>query len=220
MTEELRYLEVFGVRRADDTLRIEVRMPFVLFAGQKNSVNSIVQHNTVRRDLPIKRLSNGQAVAVFDMLGDWELIEMVGTCLAQKMPQGVDVLLMPDGKAQALLHVLGRITELPTVVARKSIKSYMRTPILSVSVQSITTKEPQSLHLDYDARNKIKGRKVLIVDDVVSTGGTLDATKVLLQEAGATLAGVMAVFTEGARRDDVIALGHLPVFGGAIAPGS
>lgn len=119
---------------------------------------------------------------------------------------------MPDGKAQALLHVLGRETGLPTVVARKTVKAYMAEPILSVPVQSVTTAAPQFLYLDGPSQQDLRDSYVIIVDDVISTGGTLSAMKSLAVAAGAKVIGVMAVFTEGTARPDVISLGHLPLF--------
>lgn len=166
----------------------------------------------VTRLLPIREVAPGVRVALFNLLGDWELVEAVGRELVKRLPTDAAVLVMPDGKAQALLHVLGRLSGLPTVVARKERKPYMAEPVLSVTVQSITTRREQSLYLGADDVARIRGQKVVMVDDVVSTGGTLVAMRELLVSAQADLIGVMAAFTEGDRRPDVIALGHLSLF--------
>lgn len=167
---------------------------------------------SVTRALPIREVAPGVHVALFNPLGDWELNEALGTELAALIPEGTEVLLMPDGKAQALLHVLGRVSKLPTLVARKEHKPYMLAPVLKTSVKSITTNKEQALYLGADDVAFLKGKKVAIVDDVVSTGGTLIAMRKLLEEAGAELVTVLAAFTEGTPRMDVIALGHLPLF--------
>lgn len=167
---------------------------------------------SVTRTLPVREVAPGVRVALFNPLGDWELNEAIGAELAKRIPAEVEVLVMPDGKAQAILHTLGREAKLPTIVARKEHKPYMLAPVLKAAVKSITTQKEQALYLGADDAALLKGKKVAIVDDVVSTGGTLVAMKKLLEEAGAELVAVMAAFTEGTPRTDVIALGHLPLF--------
>ncbi len=171
-----------------------------------------IQFGLVVRELPIREVAPGIRVALFDMLGDWALIEAIGTELVKRIPSGIEVLVMPDGKAQALLHELGRRSGLPTIVARKKRKPYMAEPVVSVSVKSITTDQVQELFLGADEADFLKGKRVAVVDDVVSTGGTLKAMKALLERIGAHQDAVMAAFTEGELRTDVIALGHLPLF--------
>jgi adenine phosphoribosyltransferase len=166
----------------------------------------------VTRELPVREVAPGVRVALFSPLGDWELTEAAGIELAKRIPAGTEVLVMPDGKAQALLHVLGRVSHLPTIVARKEKKAYMAEPVLTVAVRSITTQREQRLYIGADDTARLTGMKVVMVDDVISTGGTLLAMCELLVEAGAELIGVMAVLTEGEPRSDVIALDHLPLF--------
>lgn len=166
----------------------------------------------VRRSLPVREVAPGIRVALFSLLGDWELTEAAGVELARRIPQGTEVLFMPDGKAQALLHVIGREARLPTVVARKERKPYQAEPVTEVTVKSITTSREQRLVLGADDVQKIAGRRVVMVDDVISTGGTLAAVSKLLEAAGAHLHGVMAVFSEGDRRSDAVVLDHLPLF--------
>lgn len=166
----------------------------------------------VERDLPIVEVKPGVRVAVFSPLGDWEVNEAAGKELARKLPTRIEALVMPDGKAQALLHVLGRETGLPTGVFRKELKPYM-TGAVSVEFTSITTGKPQTLYVSGTDVAKLVGKRVAVVDDVVSTGSTLDAMNTLLVQIGATPVATLAVFTEGPEiRKDVISLGHLPLF--------
>lgn len=165
----------------------------------------------VRRELPIVQVGPGVAVALLNLLGDTELTEAAAEALAEKLPSGVEVLVTPEVKAVPLAHALSRITGIPYVVARKTEKPYMINPI-SREVLSITTGKPQLLVLDGADVPLIKGRKVAIVDDVVSTGSTLKGLRELIEDVGGEVVAVLAVFTEGTPRQDVIALGHLPLF--------
>ncbi len=166
----------------------------------------------VVRELPVREVAPGVRVALFAILGDWELTEAAGKALAALVPGGADALVMPDGKATALLHVMGRESGKPTFVARKEKKPYMAEPVVKAAYRSITTAGAQALHLGADDATALAGKRVVIVDDVVSTGGTLAAMRDLMKAVGAEAIGVMAVFTEGGSRPDVIALGDLPLF--------
>lgn len=167
-------------------------------------------------NLPIREVAPGISIALFNPLGDWHVNEVAGAELAQLIYTtalcDAEVLLMADGKAQALLHVVGRVTRLPTVIARKEYKPYM-TGGLSVDLKTITTGNVQQLHLDGDAVIALRGHDVVIVDDVVSTGSTIKALRKLLDEVSATYLGTVAVFTEGpTQHSSVAALAHLPLF--------
>lgn len=166
------------------------------------------------RDLPVVEVVPGVRIAVLKLATDAELTEAVGVALARRVPPEVDVLVMPDGKAQSLLHVIQRVTGLPAVLARKERKSYMREPVLDTLAQSITTQKRHSFYLDADDVAAIAGRNAAIIDDVVSTGGTIKALAALVTLAGGTASAIVAVGTEGDRRDDVIALHHFPVYAG------
>jgi len=171
-----------------------------------------IEINGVVRELPIREVAPGVRVALFNILGDWELTEAAGKALAMRIPAGVEALVMPDGKAVALLHVMGRESGLPTFIARKEKKPYMAEPVSCIAYRSITTNREQSLFLSADDAIRLVGKKVLVVDDVVSTGGTLDAMRSLMTAVGADVAGVAAALTEGGSRPDVDALGDLPLF--------
>lgn len=167
------------------------------------------------RDLRVVEVVSGVSIAVLKLATDAQLTEAVGKELARRLPKGVQALVMPDGKAQSLLHVIQRETGLPAVLARKQRKSYMREPVLDTLATSITTQERHAFYLDADDAYFIKDAKVALIDDVVSSGGTFDAMKALLALAGASEIVEMAVGTEGVgdeKRPGVIALHHFPVY--------
>ncbi|WP_117237459.1 phosphoribosyltransferase family protein [Thermus sediminis] len=165
----------------------------------------------VKRELPIVQVGPDVAVALLNLLGDTELTEVAAEELAKRLPPEAETLVTPEVKAVPLAHALSRITGKPYVVARKTEKPYMINPI-SRQVLSITTGRPQLLVLDGADLPMVRGRKVAIVDDVVSTGSTLAGLRELLESVGGQVVAVLAVFTEGTPRQDVIALGHLPLF--------
>lgn len=166
---------------------------------------------TIQRELPIVEVAPGVHVALLNMLGDTALTEEAGRLLVKKLPSNIQVLVTPEVKAVPLAHVISRLTGLPYVVARKTNKPYMVKPIVR-EVVSITTGLPQLLVLDGNDIVKVRGREVAIIDDVVSTGGTIHSLTALIEEVGGRVAATMAVFTEGKDWPDVIALGHLPLF--------
>ncbi|WP_093004798.1 phosphoribosyltransferase family protein [Thermus arciformis] len=165
----------------------------------------------VKRELPIVQVGPDVAVALLNLLGDTELTEAAAEELAKRLPPEVDTLVTPEVKAVPLAHALSRITGKPYVVARKTEKPYMINPV-SRQVLSITTGKPQLLVLDGADVPLIRGKKVAIVDDVVSTGSTLAGLRELIESVGGEVVAVLAVFTEGTPRQDVVALGHLPLF--------
>ena len=165
----------------------------------------------VRRELPIVQVGPGVAVALLNLLGDTELTEAAAEALSKRLPPEVEVLVTPEVKAVPLAHALSRITGKPYVVARKTEKPYMINPV-SRQVLSITTGKPQLLVLDGADIPRVRGKKVAIVDDVVSTGSTLAGLRELIESVGGEVVAVLAVFTEGTPRQDVVALGHLPLF--------
>lgn len=165
----------------------------------------------VHRELPVVQVGPDVAVALFNMLGDTDVVEAAAAALAKLLPSDIDTLVTPEVKAVPLAHALSRVSGKPYVVARKTEKPYMLNPVTR-TVISITTGKPQLLVLDGSDIPLIKGKKVAIVDDVVSTGSTLKGLCELMEEVGGTVAAVLAVFTEGTTREDVIALGHLPLF--------
>jgi len=169
-----------------------------------------VQIGSERRELPIVNVGE-VSVALLNLLGDTKLTEAAADELARRLPEGVETLVTPEVKAVPLAHALSVRTGIPYVVARKTHKPYM-VDAVSKTALSITTGKPQDLFIDGADVPQIRGKRVAIVDDVVSTGGTLRALSELLTDIGGEVVATLAVFTEGDEREDVIALGHLPLF--------
>ena len=166
------------------------------------------------RELPIVNVGP-VSVALLNLLGDTGLTEAAAELLAGRVPAGVEVLVTPEVKAVPLAHAISVRTGLPYVVVRKTHKPYMVGPI-SHTVNSITTGKPQDLVIDGADVPRLRGKNVAVVDDVVSTGGTLTALTELLAVIDARVVATLVVFTEGDARDDVLALGHLPLFPAAV----
>jgi len=162
------------------------------------------------RDLPIVNVG-AVSVALLNLLGDTALTEAAADALAARLPDGIDVLVTPEVKALPLAHALSVRSGVPYVVVRKTEKPYM-VGARRHTVLSITTGTPQDLVIDGADMPRLRGRRVAIVDDVVSTGGTLSALTELLEDVGASVVATLVVFTEGDAREDVIALGHLPLY--------
>lgn len=165
------------------------------------------------RELPLFEVAPGVRIAIFNMLGDTEIVEASAKGLMKQMPAVADVLVVPEVKAIPLGHALSTRSSLPLVVVRKIQKPYM-VDCIETEVVSITTGAPQKLYVDGKDRGLMRGKNVVLVDDVVSTGSTLRGLRALMKKAEAQTVGEMAVFTEGDRDHwvDVIALGHLPLF--------
>ncbi|NLG08073.1 MAG: adenine phosphoribosyltransferase [Deinococcales bacterium] len=162
------------------------------------------------RELPVVNVGD-VSVALLNLLGDTALTEAAAEELVKRLPHGVQTLVTPEVKAVPLAHAMSVRSGLPYVVARKTEKPYMVGSVKK-TVVSITTGKPQELVIDGSDIEKLDGKRVAIVDDVVSTGGTLTGLVELLTEVGAEVVATLVVFTEGEARDDVIALGHLPLY--------
>lgn len=168
----------------------------------------------VKRDLRLFTVAPGVTIAILNILGDTELVQAASRELASKLASyDIDVLVTAEAKSIPLAHALSVEMNLPYVVLRKSLKPYMGNALQSETL-SITTGEPQTLYLDEKDSELIKGKRVALVDDVISTGSTLQGMRLIMDKAGAKVVVETAIFTEGdrAKWSDVIALGHLPVF--------
>ena len=164
------------------------------------------------RELEMFPVSDELDIAAFILFGDTEITIAAAAELLKKVPE-FDYILTPEAKSIPLAYEMSRQSGKPYVVARKGVKVYMGNP-LHVRVRSITTNKVQDLYLgDGDVAN-IKGKRVLIVDDVISTGESLVAVRKLVSDAGATEAAACAVLAEGdaQMRDDIIFLEPLPLF--------
>ena len=175
-----------------------------------------VDINGVHRELPLFEVKPGLRIAVLNILGDTELVEAAATGLAEKLKAvDYDLLVTAEAKSIPLIHALSVRTRKPYIVLRKSYKPYMGETIQAETL-SITTGRPQTLHLDEKDRGLVLGKKVVLVDDVISTGSTLQGMRLVLDKAGARVVAESAIFTEGERAqwERIVALGHLPVFTG------
>ncbi len=162
------------------------------------------------RDLQVVNVGD-VSVALLNLLGDTDLTEAAAAELAKRIPAEVETLVTPEVKAVPLAHAISVRTKIPYVVARKTEKPYM-VGAVKKTVLSITTGKPQELVIDGADIERLRSKRVAIVDDVVSTGGTLQGLRDLLGEVGAYVVATLAVFTEGSERDDVVCLGHLPLY--------
>ncbi len=167
----------------------------------------------LERQLPICAVSESLDIAGFVIFGDYELTEACARELIKKIPEH-DYIITAEAKGIPLVHEMARqLGEKKHFIARKGLKVYMVDPI-SVEVNSITTKKTQTLYLDGNDAKIMKGKKVLIVDDVISTGESLLALEKLVEEAGGIICGKACILAEGdaAKRDDIVYLEELPLF--------
>ena len=167
----------------------------------------------LERDLPICRVTDDLYIAGFVVFGDQELTVACARELLNRAPE-YDYILTAEAKGIPLGHEMARQAGAKKYfLARKGPKLYM-TGVFSASVQSITTEGQQTLYLDTADAALMKGKKILIVDDVISTGQSLLALEALVEKAGGIIAGKMAVLAEGdaQNREDIIYLEKLPLF--------
>ena len=167
----------------------------------------------LQRELPLCPVNESLYIGAFVIFGDCELTVACAAELLKRAPE-YDYLLAPEAKAIPLLYEMARQSGADRYfVARKGAKAYM-SDVFEVSVRSITTMHVQKLVLDKTDAELIRGKRILILDDVISTGESLRATEELVKQAGGIIAGKMAVLAEGEAydRDDIIVLGKLPLF--------
>ena len=168
----------------------------------------------VRRDLPLFQIAPGLRIAILNILGDTELVQACGKALAEKLSMvDYDIIVTAEAKSIPIAHALSVETKKPYVVLRKSYKPYMGNAIQAETL-SITTGQPQTLILDEKDKNLVQGKNVIILDDVISTGSTLQGMRMILDKAGAAVVREVAILTEGEKSKwlHIISLGHLPVF--------
>ena len=155
----------------------------------------------VKRSLPVVPISDTVSIASFVIFGDTEIVEPCARELA-------------EAKSIPLIYEMAKVMKMPRyLIARKSVKGYMKNPIVT-EVHSITTQKKQILCLDEDDIKLIKGSRMAIVDDVISTGSSLAAVEHLVELAGGTTVARAAILAEGeaAQRDDIVYLGTIPLF--------
>lgn len=165
------------------------------------------------RQLKLSSISDDLMIAGFVVFGDVELTVACARELIKVMPE-YDYIIAPEAKAIPLIHEVARQNgRNEYLLARKAAKAYMD-GVFSVKYESITTKGTQELFMDAGDARKMQGKRVVILDDVISTGESLAAMEKLVEEAGGNIVGRMAVLAEGdaAKRDDIIFLEKLPLF--------
>ena len=166
------------------------------------------------RELPLCKVSDDLYIGAFIMFGDAEITVACARELLARAPKDYDYLLTAEAKSIPLIHEMARQSGAKKYfIARKGPKAYMPDPI-HVEDQSITTAGVQKLFLGRDDADLIRGKRILIMDDVISTGGSLKAMEALVQEAGGVVTGKVAVLAEGdaADRTDIKFLKKLPLF--------
>ena len=166
----------------------------------------------LERQLPLCPLSDSVSIAAFVMFSDVELTVACAEELLKKAPE-FDIIVTAESKGIPLAYEMSRQCGKKYIPARKMHKLYM-TNAKSVEVKSITTDKVQTLYLSGEDMDCMKGKKVLIVDDVISTGESLRALEKLVEAAEGNIVGKAAVLAEGdaAKRDDIIFLEELPIF--------
>lgn len=167
----------------------------------------------LKRNLPLCKINDDLYIGAFIMFGDVEITKACAAELLKKAPE-FDIMITAESKGLPLLYEMARQTNAKNyILARKGPKLYMK-DVVTTEVNSITTENKQILCIGGDEAEAIKGKKVLIVDDVISTGESLLALEHLVEAAGGNIVGKMAVLAEGdaTNRDDIIFLASLPLF--------
>ena len=167
----------------------------------------------LKRELPICRVTDELYIGAFVIFGDCELTTACAEALLKKAP-AYDYIITAESKGIPLAQEMARLNKDPKwMLARKGVKLYMQ-DVVCVEVKSITTSAVQKLYLDGNDAALMKGKRVLIVDDVISTGESLHALEELVQAAGGEIVGKMTILAEGdaQEREDIIYLEKLPLF--------
>jgi len=168
----------------------------------------------LKRKLTLFEIKPGLRIAILNILGDTELVQACARELSKRLKDVTfDVLVTAEAKSIPLAHTLSVETKKPYVILRKTYKPYMGAALIAETL-SITTGQPQTLILDEKDHELVKGKLVVLLDDVVSTGSTSQGMRLIMEKAGATVAAEAAIMTEGERAkwEHIISLGHLPLF--------
>ncbi|MBR2346537.1 MAG: adenine phosphoribosyltransferase [Clostridia bacterium] len=169
----------------------------------------------LERDLPLCPLNENLMIGAFVIFGDPELTTACAKELLKRVPE-YDYMISAEAKGIPLVHEMARLAgNQKYFLARKSPKLYM-TGVFEADVHSITTAKEQKLYLDTADAKEMKGKRILIVDDVISTGESLNAIEVLVNKAGGVICGRATILAEGdaQNRDDLVYLERLPLFDG------
>lgn len=168
----------------------------------------------LQRHLRLFEIKPGLRIAILNILGDTELVQACARELSRLLREvKFDLIVTAEAKSIPLAHALSVEMRKPYVILRKTYKPYMG-DALRAETLSITTGLPQLLVLDEKDRALLKGKQVVILDDVISTGSTLQGMRMVMERAGASVAKEAAILTEGERSkwESIVSLGHLPLF--------
>ena len=168
----------------------------------------------IQRSLPIIEIKPGLRIAILNILGDTELVQAASKALSNMLDDlAYSVLVTAEAKSIPLAHAVSVESKKPYVVLRKTHKPYMGESLCAETL-SITTGKPQMLYLDEKDFSLVSNNSVVLLDDVISTGSTLEGMRLLMEQAQAKIVGESAIFTEGDQNQwkNIYALGHLPVF--------
>jgi adenine phosphoribosyltransferase len=168
----------------------------------------------LKRDLRLFQIKPGLKIAILNILGDTDLVQACARELSKQLKNvKFDVLVTAEAKSIPLAYAISVEMKKPYIILRKTYKPYMG-DALQAETLSITTGQPQLLIMDEKDRELMKGKKVVIVDDVISTGSTLQGMRMVIEKANATVVKEAAILTEGERSkwEQIISLGHLPLF--------
>ena len=168
----------------------------------------------LNRNLRLFEVAPGLRIAILNILGDTELVQACAKELNEKLNgTDYDILVTAEAKSIPLAYALSLEAEKPYAILRKTYKPYMG-DALKAETLSITTGQPQVLILDEKDRELLEGKKAVILDDVISTGSTLQGMRMIMEKAGASVAAEAAILTEGDldKWTHIVSLGHLPLF--------
>jgi len=168
----------------------------------------------IQRSLRLFEIKPGLKIAILNILGDTELVQACAKALSNKLKEvKFDLIVTAEAKSIPLAYALSVETRKPYIILRKAYKPYMGAALIAETL-SITTGEPQTLIMDEKDQQDAKGKRCLIVDDVISTGSTLQGMRMIMEKAGTKIVAEAAILTEGERAkwEHIISLGHLPLF--------
>jgi adenine phosphoribosyltransferase len=173
-----------------------------------------VEIEGVVRELPLFEVAPGMKIAILNILGDTELVQACASALTKALEEyDYDFFVTAEAKSIPLVQAMAMANDKRYIVLRKNFKPYMGETLKAETV-SITTGKPQTLYMDEKDRAMVEGSRIVLVDDVISTGSTLEGMRSLVQQAQGEVVAEAAVFTEGDQDDwnHIVALGHLPLF--------
>lgn len=168
----------------------------------------------IKRSLRLFEIKPGLKIAILNILGDTDLVQACAKALNKKLKDvKFDLLVTAEAKSIPLAYALSVESKKPYIILRKSYKPYMGAALIAETF-SITTGDPQTLIMDEKDQAEVKGKLAVILDDVISTGSTLQGMRMIMEKAGAKIVAEAAILTEGERAkwENIISLGHLPLF--------